>query len=508
MRSSILMIYPNTGFSGAFVIHTPLGLLYSTSEIVKAGMEVKIFDTRLCPGSWRHELKKLLTKDVLVAGISVMSGQPIQSAVQIGRYIKSIDHEIQVVWGGPHATLYPDTILNQEWSCDYVVSGYAKKSFFELIQLMINQQEPSSVKGISYRKGNSIITIPRIDTKFEYINFRDIPYHLIEDYSVYGQLDQEKKIFSIFSAMGCPYKCSFCSSPAEYSRIQGPKWVPLYINDIVDHIEYLVNEHQANYIYFIDDDSFVDLVHCESIIDEIKRRKIEVGLGFRGARINEIKKMSHSFLDKLASAGTDILHIGAESGSDRVLKMIRKNCTVTDIIECNVKLSQHPQITAAYNFIVGLPNETLDDIKATRDLMIRLVKDNPRCIVFQPNKYRPIPGTELFNIVNEKWGYEPPKTLQDWTNIEAEGNFSAPWYPPNMKKVCDMLLVCSYFVDNKIAKMTSGRTIFYKLMKLINIIYRPIALFRLKHFAYQFLFEYEIYKILTKLIKNVVSKAR
>jgi len=78
---------------------------------------------------------------------------------------------------------------------------------------------------------------------------------------------------------------------------------------------------QANYIYFIDDDSFPKLKHVEQIIDLLQERNLPVGLGFRGARINEIKKMDHSFLNKLAKAGTDIMHIGAESGSDRILKL-------------------------------------------------------------------------------------------------------------------------------------------------------------------------------------------
>ena len=144
------------------------------------------------------------------------------------------------------------------------------------------------------------------------MNYEDIPYHLIEDYSVYGQLDQDKMIFSMYSAVGCPYQCTFCSSPAQYSNIPGKKWVPLGAKTVVNHIQYVVENHGANYIYFIDDDSFPRLDHVEAIIDEIAARGINVKLGFRGARINEIKRMSDKFLTKLANAGTDILHIGAE----------------------------------------------------------------------------------------------------------------------------------------------------------------------------------------------------
>jgi len=242
------------------------------------------------------------------------------------------------VWGGPHATFFPETILEQEWSCDFVVSGYAVQSFYELVSSLMSNREPSAIKGVTYRKNKVIVNNPRDDTKFEQVNYRDIPYDLVNDYSVYGQLDQKKTIFSMYSALGCPYKCAFCSAPAEYAHIVGKQWVPLDVREVVDHIEYVVTRYNADYIYFIDDDSFVDLQHVESIIDEINCRNIRIRLGFRGARINEIKRMADAFLDKLAGAGTDILHVGAESGSDRILQLIHKNCTVDDIIECNQNL--------------------------------------------------------------------------------------------------------------------------------------------------------------------------
>ncbi|MBF0466913.1 MAG: B12-binding domain-containing radical SAM protein [Nitrospirae bacterium] len=500
---SVLMVYPNLGFSGVFVRHVPLSLLYASIELVKHGFKVDIVDTRVFPNAWKSMIKNLINSNTLVVGISVMTGKPIKNAIGISRYVKSLNPAIKVVWGGPHATFFPESILNGEWSCDYVISGYAVKSFFNLVQCLAGNEEPFSVKGVSYRKGNEISIIPHENTSFEFVDFREIPYHLIKDYSVYGQLDHNKRIFSLYSALGCPYKCAFCSAPAEYANVKGKKWIPLDVKEVVNHIEYVVGKYGADYIYFIDNDSFVDLAHVESIIDEINSRSLKVKIGFRGARINEIKKMSGIFIDKLAKAGTDMLHIGAESGSDRILELIDKNCTVRDIIECNIELARHPDITVGYNFIIGIPSETLEEIKQTRDLMLRLISDNPNCIIFQPNRYRPIPGTKLFEIVSKKWGYVPPATLEEWANIEVEGDFTTPWYTKEIKQFCELLLVASYFIDNKIEKVTSGNTLFYKVLRFVNKIYRPIALFRLKHGYHQFLFEYGIYKIITRIISKI-----
>ncbi|SVE28977.1 uncharacterized protein METZ01_LOCUS481831, partial [marine metagenome] len=219
MRNQVVMVYPYQGFSGTYVKHAPLGLLYATSEVVKSGYEVKIFDTRVISGDWRPRLQKLISEDTLCVGISVMSGSPINHAISIGQFVKSLDADIPVVWGGPHATFYPEIIVRDEWSADYVISGYASNSFNNLVDCIARRKPPDTVNGVAWRDGKEIRTNPDRQKTFEQIDYWDIPYHLIEDYSPYGQLDQNKRIFSMYSALGCPYQCTFCSSPAQYRPI-------------------------------------------------------------------------------------------------------------------------------------------------------------------------------------------------------------------------------------------------------------------------------------------------
>ncbi|MCP4396871.1 MAG: B12-binding domain-containing radical SAM protein [bacterium] len=500
MRERVLMVYPQMGFSGNFAKHIPLSVLYASAELVKHGIDVEVCDLRIEPKSWKATLQARLSPEILAVGISVMSGEPVEHAIDIGRCVKTLDANTAVVWGGPHATFFPETIF-QERSCDYVVSGYASESFYQLIQCLLQKKEPSSIPGVYYRKNGRIAHSPYV-REFEHISYQDIPYHLVSDYSVYGQLEDEKTIFSLFSVMGCPYHCAFCSSPAFYKDFP-KRWIPLPVQEVVDHIEYVVEHYGANYIYFIDDDSFVNLQHVEEIIDEIRHRRIDVGLGFRGARINEIKKMSDEFLNTLAQAGTNMLHVGAESGSNRILELIRKDCTIEDIIECNQKLARHPQIIAAYNFIMGVPTETVEDLKLTRDLMFRLIEDNERCLIIPPNKFRPLPGTELFELAVREWNYTPPARLEDWVQVSVEGDFSESWYPKGMKQFADLMLVTSYFIDNKIQKITIGKTAFYKILRLLNRIYRPIARFRLRHGLYHGLIEYHLYRMTMYIIGKI-----
>ena len=500
-RDTVVMAYPLMGMSGAFVKHAPLGLLYASTEVLKLGRyKVMLFDARLHPDDWEKRFRALIGPDTLCVGVSVMTGTPILGALRMGEIVKETDPAVKVIWGGPFPTFTPNVVLAGDPNCDYTVSGYGAKPFAQLLECLRVGHAPSLIPGISWRENGVPRSTPADWTNHEFIDYRDIPYDLIPDYSVYGQLDQDKRIFSLYSAMGCAYNCAFCSSPALYNKIKGKRWQPFPTQDVVDHIEHVVTRYQADYIYFIDDDSFVSIPHVEAIIDEINRRNIKVKLGFRGARINEIKLMSHEFLDKLAAAGTDMLHVGAESGSDRILTLVRKNCTVDDIIECNRKLAKHNNIQIFYNFILGLPTETIDDLKGTAKLMLQLVDEHPGAIIGNPNMFRPLPGTELFNLAVKEWHYKEPETLHDFVAVEVEGTFAPPWLSAKHFQYCRLLNVASYFIDDKIGKTTHGGTLFYKLLKTLSNIYAPIARTRLRNNFPYLLIEDTIFRLASKML--------
>jgi len=501
-RHKVLLVYPLQGGSGAFVRHIPLGLLYTSSKLVKEGVSVEIFDCRLNPKTWQQDLRNKLDKETLIVGVSVMTGSPVVQASKIGALVKEFDPQIRVVWGGPHATFNPNSILENEKTCDYVVNGYGSEPFFQLYQALKSVKKPSNMPGLVYRNGGKIVSTPR-EEQFEHIKYPDIPYHLIHDYDAYGHIGHNNRTFSMYSALGCPYLCTFCSSPAEYRDIPGKKWIPLEVQEIVDHVEYVVDKYKANFIYFIDDDSFVNLKHVEGIMDEINRRELKVKLGFRGARINEIKRMTDAFLDKLVAAGTNIIHVGAESGSDRILELIKKDCTAEDILECNRKLARHPEMKTLYNFMMGAPTETAEELKATRDLMLAIVKDHPNSIIGTPNRFRPLRNTELYDLAIEN-GYVPPSTAEEWLEYEVEsasGTDSLPWISEEMKKLMDLILIGSYFVDRKAVKVATGNSAIEKFVRLVDNVYGPIGRWRLRNGNTRFFIELPIYKFVNNIAK-------
>lgn len=501
-KKRILLIYPKMGMAGVLTQHMPLSLLYASVDSIKAGFKIDIVDLRLYPKNWEKVVSSKIFSDTILLGISVMTGSPIKNALEITRWAKINYPHLRIVWGGPHATFSGREIMDEP-NIDYVINGYGSLPLSLLAKKLrgdSNIASFSDIHGLIYRDTNTVMVVPP-ENRFETIDYLDIPYNLIEhDMDRYGQLDTHERIFSMYSVMGCPYNCAFCSSPAQYKSFK-KKYDYFLPSVVADHIEYVHKKYKATYIYFIDDDSFVNLDHVEKIIDEINRKKIDVRLGFRGARINEIKKMSDGYLDKLAGAGTNIMHVGAESGSQRILDLVRKNCTVEDIIEVNKKMARHPEIKTAYNWIAGLPGETTQDLDATRRLILQLIQDNPNALMFMPNKYRPLPSTELYDLAL-KHGYEKPAQLEDWLEMEAEGDYRPPWYSEELTRMINMMQITSFFIDNKIMKVETGRTLKFIFVRLLSMLYNPIAKWRFQHGITKYLIEYRLFSLFTSKFRS------
>lgn len=480
------------GFLGQFVEHPPLSLLYVSAYLVQEGYEVTIIDNRIEGQDWTQTLSEALSDDVVLVGCTVMTGTPLVDARDASKIAQM--RGLPVVWGGGHPTVLSDQTLTESY-VDFVIRGYGAAALLELVRHLSGEGDHplEGIAGLSFSTADGRRVHNPTSRQLEVIDWQMIPYHLIEDYTVYHQLDHKEVVFPIYSAYGCPYQCSFCISPVRYQHIK-KKWHPLSACDVVDHIEYLVKEFGATYIYFYDEDSFVKLQHVVDVIDEIKRRDVRVKLGFRGARISEIRQMDGAFLDRLAEAGTDVLHIGLESGSQRMLDLFQKKTTVDDIRAVNRLLCQNDEVMAVFNWIVGSPTETLRDLKETKELILEIVRDNPRAIILRPNLFQPLPGTPLFDLAIKE-GYQQPLDLSAWIGHEQNvGDYSHPWTPPDAARYIRLLYIASFFIDKKLTKVGEGRSPFLRLVKAVSTIYYPIISFRVKHDLDQLFVEYPIFK--------------
>lgn len=487
------------------VVDLPLSIIYAAAESLKRGYRVEAVDLRAEQEDWRVTIRQKLKEGVRLAGISVMTGSPLINSREISEFIKSESPQTKIVWGGPHPTILPETV--EEPYIDFLIRGYGSKPLAELIGKLRDGEDVSGIDGLSYKMDGKALHNPRVK-EFEILHYSDIPYDLIDvNAAKYIRTYNGARNFPIFTSIGCPYQCSFCVHPAIYKEINGPKWLALEEDEILGHIQHVMARYNVNHIVFIDDTSFPKLSRMKELFTRIIEKGLNITMEFRGARINEIQKMDDEFLNLLVKAGGRLMMVGVESGSDRVLKGFQKGITREQILNANRKLARFPQLTAYYNFIYGTPGETYEDLLETKDLVLTILKENPNAYFGFGGDWKPIPGTKTLEVAEKDYAFKGPKTLDDWIQIDssdAEEKITHPWYTPEHNNLIKLMQVASFVIDDKIIKESRGNNnMFFRLLRLMSRVYKPVAMFRLKFNVHQFMVEYELWRMMVKIMPRL-----
>lgn len=440
----------------------PLSLL-SAAKLVSKEFKVKIIDQRL-DFAWRETLKKELKKKPLLVGTTAMLGPQVEFARAVGEEVKKVDPKIPVVWGGPHPSVLPEQTIADP-AIDIIVQGDGEETFLKLARALKKKKSLKRIPGLYYQEKDRIIRTrqaPLIDLN----KMPDIPYQLI-DVKKYLPRRGDVPAIDMETSRGCPFKCRFCYNPF-YNR---GRWRALKAEIVLERVRKIVEKYKIKGIWFIDDEFFIDLKRARKIIEGL----IELNLHWtiQGVTANSVLRMDNSFLALLEKSGCEQLNIGAESGSLRILKMVNKGITPQDILLVNRKLKPY-KIMPWFYFMIGFPGETKADIHKTINLVLRLLKENPRAKVSGIGCFTPYPGTPLFEVA-KKQGFLPPQDLLGWCTFSVD-QINVPWLKGKKKSMVEAVQFSSFFVDEKARDVVSS-----PLTRLIAELYRPIARVRLKH---------------------------
>jgi len=493
--ADIIMIYPKVGTFETIFKDLPLSLLCSASIAYDKGYDIKIIDQRI-DKDWKNTLKKELDKQPLFVAVSTMTGKQINYALEISKFVKE-NSSISIVWGGIHPTILTQQTLENKY-VDIIVKGEGEETTYELIKAFKSKKDLKNIKGISYKKNGRIYNNPNRNP-VDMEKLPQIPYELIK-VDNYVRDGWDEKLFPIQTSRGCPHRCGFCFSPL-FSKTY---WRGESIKKTMNHLKFVMDTYNPDYIYFLDNDFFVNLKRSRELFKEIKKEKIDVVFGHRGTRIDELYNMDNDFLKLMEDIGTRELHIGAESGSQRMLDLMTKDITVKQTISVNKKLANYSGLLPFYNFISGIPTETEEDIKKTTRLILKLLKENPKAQADSINQFTPYPGTSLFELA-KKHGFKEPNSLKEWADFDQmDCAKNHPWIDKKRKKLLDMLFFTGFFLDRKMNTHLNSKKIGFTLFRALTNTYRPLAKFRFKNHITAFPIEVALKNVYFKWIdKNL-----
>ncbi len=336
--------------------------------------------------------------EILCIGISVMTGQQISSAIRIS---KKFHGKVPIVWGGVHPTICPESVLNESY-VDYIIRGDGEKAFYDFLGFLELKKNGNISKEFSW-DNYKVYYFENLNDSV--INFVDEP--IAEQYFI--KRDGFEKAFPLETSRGCPHNCAFCHNSAI-----GHTYRMVETKLVVRNICQLYENYSIDGIVFQEDNFFLNLDRVKRILSKLR----DCNIGWKAnSRLSYFKKLvtDKEMMKLIIDSHCHVLQFGIESGSERILKLINKKIILEDVVKINKCLAEY-DIAVRYNFIVGFPTESKEEIEETLSLIKKLAADNLNMEVPFVNIYTPYPGTPIYKLA-QKEGFLPPADLEGWAQM-------------------------------------------------------------------------------------------
>lgn len=497
----VVLIYPKTGMDIGATVAPPHALLSVAAPLHNKGYKVKIIDMRK-DWQWKKTLEDSLQTKPICVGISAMTGTQIYFAIEVAKMVREhTNGKIPIIWGGPHPSIVPEQTLESEY-VDVVCVGEGDITLVELVSAFQTRSPISHIQGIAYKNDGKIAITssrPLLDVE----TLLPVPWALInaEDY-IHPDFYLKKSSRSLDigqTSRGCPFQCGFCSS----ASIRQRKWRAMSVKRSLEAIIEPIKRFNLDGIWIRDDEFYIDRKRVQAICDEIIRNNLKINWYTSGTRVDVFNNSTDEQIALLKRSGADVLKFGAESGSDRILKLMNKGIRAEDTVRANLRAKKHG-IIPAFSLMIGFPTETFEDINATIDLANRLIKDNPVAQLETVAVYTALPGTPLFRLAVEM-GLKPPLNLSEW----ADWNFDEydlsgrqiPWFNYKDRIKIGNLTYIS-MLSNAVYNAADGVNNPF-LRKILKFLLKPVIYFyrlRLEKKWYSFAPELNIVRYLRKRI--------
>ncbi len=374
-----------------------LGIGYLGACLEKEGIPVELCDERIVNDSYMKEA--IERNDVIGFGALTPN---IRRAMAWAKYAK--ERGKITVMGGPHASVDQGIFLNSG-HFDYVIKGEAEESLPQFLKALEadSDGELEKVPGLaSMRDGEMWIDNPAPPLMKKLDEIPMPARHLLPMEKYFG-LNPERLAY-IFTTRGCPFKCIFCQK-----ELTGRGFRVRSTEMIVDELEHLVQTYDPGVILFVDEILTLRKKRIHEMCDEILRR----GLKFEWIANTRADCVDYPLLKHMHRAGCRRIYYGWESGSQRMLDVLKKDLTPEAIVEA-AKMTRRAGIWGKVYLIVGSPGETMQDIQETEKVLRLAGPDLVRVSVFNP-----LIGTESWD------GYLANIDLTDLSENYVSSNRSA-----------------------------------------------------------------------------------
>lgn len=363
-----------------------LGVGFLAAVAMRAGFETEIIDAFIEELSPQQVLNRIVEFRSSVVGISLhlLAYRFVTDLVGLCR-----ERGILVVVGGPEVTLNSERVM-EEIRPDVAVIGEGENTLLDLLEVHEKMNcwsidELQDVQGIAYFVDTNKIVTTKLRSRITTLD--DLPFFPYEEYpldlyNLQCDIVAKNPVIPLYTSRGCPFECSFCSSREVWNRrcyfMSGQR--------VVDEIENIKTKFSPAGLQFQDDHFTLNRNRVIEICEGLIHRKIDLPW----ICLSRAERLDVELLRLMQKAGCKGMWFGIESGSKRVLSIMRKNIdldSAISIIQNGKKLG----MAIGVSMIVGYPTQTLQEEMETVDF---LEKAKATFVMISP--YIGYPGSETY----------------------------------------------------------------------------------------------------------------
>ena len=347
-------------------------------------------------GNLRRAIRRV---DPDVIGFSVTTGLHLWALQQAHKVKRWFPH-VKTVFGGMHATFYPEMIEGDV--VDVVCRGDGEDALVEYLDALEHGHDPTGIRNLWIKDDRGAIHRNPMRPLEQNLDRYPFP-----DRSIYDRYPfvKNQKIEGFITGRGCPDNCSFCfhvglkkimKGLGQYSRRKSIEYV-------ISEIEDFLAKYPLRRLVFRDD-TFIVGYHdyVKPLLAEYRKR---IGIPF--SVLIRADYMTEESVRDLAESGCFAVKMGVESGNEYMRnKIMHKHLSNEEILQCMGWLKKYGIIVQTSN-ILGSPGETLDSAWETLEFNAKLAPEHAWCSLIQP-----YPGTTIQDLVM-KDGMMPPGFDQD-----------------------------------------------------------------------------------------------
>lgn len=377
----------------------PFNLAYLAAYLrKKIDCSIKILDTEILALDYSEIREWIKKENPDLIGFTCLS-PTINHVLKICRIVKKdLKLKSPTVLGGIHPTIFPQETIKNPY-VDFVAVGEGEITFFELVSALKEKRDDfKNINGLYYKKQKRIFNTPprQLISDLDSLPFpaRDL-FDLKLYYSAPTKKLTDEQSSPVLTSRGCAFDCVHCVSKSIWQhrvRYRSSK-------NIISEIEECVNKFNIKEFSILDDNFTLNKPRAIEICRQIIEKKLLIAwiCSSRADGIND------ELTEVMTQAGCKKISLGLESGSQKILDLMRKQTTIEQGKKAVEIIRQHKILVHA-SFMLGNIGETKKTIRETIDFAKSLDLDNASFFITCP-----VPGSDLYYYAKNK-GFIANKT--------------------------------------------------------------------------------------------------